>query len=62
MRFDVDARGALWANPMLCRRAINNLVVNAVRYGANDSVVRLRGAENEGGSTIVMIDSSTERR
>ncbi|CAB3765012.1 heavy metal sensor histidine kinase [Paraburkholderia humisilvae] len=54
MRFAVDARGALWANPMLCRRAINNLVVNAVRYGANDSVVRLTGEEDERGSTVVV--------
>jgi two-component system heavy metal sensor histidine kinase CusS len=54
MRFDVDARGALWANPMLCRRAINNLVVNAVRYGASDTVVRLKGEEDERGSTVVV--------
>ncbi|CAB3746863.1 heavy metal sensor histidine kinase [Paraburkholderia solisilvae] len=54
MRFDVDARGALWANPMLCRRAINNLVVNAVRYGASDTVVRLKGEENERGSMVVV--------
>ncbi|MFC0401520.1 heavy metal sensor histidine kinase [Paraburkholderia rhizosphaerae] len=54
MRFAVDARGALWANPMLCRRAINNLVVNAVRYGANDSIVRLKGDEDQRGSTVVV--------
>ncbi|GAB2901921.1 heavy metal sensor histidine kinase [Paraburkholderia jirisanensis] len=54
MRFHIDAHGALWANPMLCRRAINNLVVNAVRYGASDSVVRLMGRQDEQGSTVVV--------
>jgi len=54
MRFNVDAHGALWANPMLCRRAINNLVVNAVRYGASDSVVRLKGLQDEHGSTVIV--------
>jgi len=54
MRFEVDAAGVVSANPMLCRRAINNLVVNAVRYGAGDTVVRLSGAQDEGGSTVTV--------
>ncbi|HZZ11237.1 MAG TPA: heavy metal sensor histidine kinase, partial [Paraburkholderia sp.] len=33
MCFEVDAQGLASVDPMLCRRAINNLVVNAVRYG-----------------------------
>jgi two-component system, OmpR family, heavy metal sensor histidine kinase CusS len=54
MRFDVEARGMATVNPMLCRRAINNLVVNAVRYGSGDTVVRLRGAQDEVGATVVV--------
>ncbi|MFL9857771.1 heavy metal sensor histidine kinase [Paraburkholderia madseniana] len=54
MRFTVEARGVASANPMLCRRAINNLVVNAVRYGASDTVVRLSGTQDEQGATVVV--------
>ncbi|WP_454807540.1 heavy metal sensor histidine kinase [Paraburkholderia fungorum] len=54
MRFSVEAKGIASANPMLCRRAINNLVVNAVRYGANNTVVRLSGTQDEQGATVVV--------
>ena len=54
MRFTVEAQGVVSANPMLCRRAINNLVVNAVRYGAGDTVVRLSGTQDEQGATVVV--------
>lgn len=54
MRFAVDAQGMASVNPMLCRRAINNLVVNAVRYGANNTVVRLSGTQDERGATVVV--------
>ncbi len=54
MRFSVEAEGIAWVSPMLCRRAINNLVVNAVRYGASDTVVRLRGTQDADGATIVV--------
>ncbi|MFM0172898.1 heavy metal sensor histidine kinase [Paraburkholderia sediminicola] len=54
MRFVVEAAGVASVNPMLCRRAINNLVVNAVRYGASDTVVRLRGTQDEAGATVVV--------
>ncbi|MCX4165026.1 MULTISPECIES: heavy metal sensor histidine kinase [Paraburkholderia] len=54
MRFAVSADGVAWANPLLCRRAINNLVVNAVRYGARDTVVRLTGTQDGQGATVVV--------
>ncbi|MEQ5843236.1 heavy metal sensor histidine kinase [Paraburkholderia acidicola] len=54
MRFAVSADGVAWANPMLCRRAINNLVVNAVRYGARDTVVRLTGSQDGQGAIVVV--------
>ncbi|MPN35130.1 Sensor kinase CusS [bioreactor metagenome] len=54
MRFTVEAMGIASANPMLCRRAINNLVVNVVRYGANNTVVRLSGTQDEQGATVVV--------
>ncbi|MFL9910654.1 heavy metal sensor histidine kinase [Paraburkholderia sp. RL17-337-BIB-A] len=54
MRFTVEAQGVASVNPMLCRRAINNLVVNAVRYGAGNTVVRLSGRQDERGATVVV--------
>lgn len=54
MRFAVEAQGMASVNPLLCRRAINNLVVNAVRYGANNTVVRLSGTQDEQGATVVV--------
>jgi two-component system heavy metal sensor histidine kinase CusS len=54
MRFEVDAQGVASVNPLLCRRAINNLVVNAVRYGASNTIVRLLGTQDEAGTTVVV--------
>ncbi|MFM0737562.1 heavy metal sensor histidine kinase [Paraburkholderia xenovorans] len=54
MRFEVAAAGVASVDPLLCRRAINNLVVNAVRYGASDTVVRLSGVQDEAGATVVV--------
>ncbi|MFL9933575.1 heavy metal sensor histidine kinase [Paraburkholderia sp. RL18-103-BIB-C] len=54
MRFEVEAEGTASVNPLLCRRAINNLVVNAVRYGASDTVVRLRGTQDAEGATVAV--------
>ncbi len=54
MRFEIDASGVASVNPMLCRRAINNLVINAVRYGAADTIVHLRGTQDETGATVVV--------
>ncbi|WP_153075418.1 heavy metal sensor histidine kinase [Paraburkholderia bonniea] len=52
MRFSVQAEGQMWANPLLCRRAINNLVVNALRYGADDTCVRLSATQHAQGATV----------
>ena len=54
LTFDVKAAGIVWANPMMCRRAVNNLVVNAVRYAAANSVVRLRGWQDARGASIII--------
>lgn len=54
MTFEVAASGVVWANSMMCRRAINNLVVNAVRYAHENSVIRLSGVHDAQGATIVV--------
>lgn len=54
MTFDIAASGVAWANSMMCRRAINNLVVNAVRYARENSVIRLEGSQDARGATFVV--------
>jgi len=40
---DVDASGSLLADPMLFRRAVSNLVVNAIRYTTRGERMTIRG-------------------
>jgi len=48
--FEVKASGVAFVNAALCRRAINNLVVNAVRHGALGTI----GAQDGDTATIVV--------
>jgi two-component system heavy metal sensor histidine kinase CusS len=41
IRLEVDASGKVQASPVMWRRAVSNLVVNAVRYAVPGSTVRL---------------------
>ncbi len=52
--FEVAAQGTAWANPSLCQRAIGNLVINAVRYGAWGTTIRLTGRQDAEGASIVV--------
>ncbi|SAK91014.1 heavy metal sensor signal transduction histidine kinase [Caballeronia hypogeia] len=52
--FEIDASGALVANAIMCRRAIGNVVVNAVRYATAGTVVRLSGYVDDKGASIVV--------
>jgi two-component system, OmpR family, heavy metal sensor histidine kinase CusS len=52
--FDIDADGVMHANAIMCRRAIGNVVVNAVRYADAGSVVRLKGQADANGACIVV--------
>ncbi|SAK62251.1 heavy metal sensor signal transduction histidine kinase [Caballeronia pedi] len=52
--FDIDAEGGIVANAIMCRRAIGNVVVNAVRYATAGTVVRLSGHADERGAWIVV--------
>ncbi len=42
----VDAHGGVYADPVLFRRAVNNLVSNAVRHAARGSTIRLIGRQD----------------
>jgi two-component system heavy metal sensor histidine kinase CusS len=52
LRFEIEASGTVQANAMLWRRAISNLVVNAVRYADAGTVIRLQGHAVQGGAAI----------
>lgn len=54
LRFDVQANGTAWVNASLCRRALHNLVANAVRYSTPGTVVRLSGSHGDAMSTIAV--------
>ena len=54
LRFEVSASGSAMVNAPLCRRAINNLVVNAVRYGAPGTTVRLLGLQTPEAAVIAV--------
>jgi two-component system heavy metal sensor histidine kinase CusS len=54
LRFSIQASGSARANAPLARRAIHNLVVNALRYGTSNTTVRLIGTQHEGGATIAV--------
>ncbi|MGF7187746.1 two-component system heavy metal sensor histidine kinase CusS [Robbsia andropogonis] len=45
LRFDIMATGTVSADALMCRRAINNVVVNAVRYATPGTCITLRGGE-----------------
>ena len=54
LRFELEATGELDADPIMCRRAISNVVVNAVRYALPDTVIRLSGRQSPEGATVVV--------
>ena len=54
LRFTVDASGTALVNATLCRRAIHNLVVNALRYSTPGTTIRLVGTQDDAGSTIAV--------
>ncbi|MES2188192.1 MAG: heavy metal sensor histidine kinase [Pseudomonadota bacterium] len=56
LRFVVEAGGVAWVNAALWRRAVSNLVVNAVRYGARNTVVRLVGRQ-DGDAALVVVEN-----
>ncbi len=54
LRFTIQASGSALANASLFRRAIHNLVVNALRYSTPDTTIRLIGTQDDTGSTITV--------
>jgi two-component system heavy metal sensor histidine kinase CusS len=50
----VHAEGEMSANAIMSRRAISNVVVNAVRYAESGTTIRLTGREDSHGALIVI--------
>jgi len=59
LRFELQAQGTCHANRDMWRRAVNNLVINAVRYGEADSVIRIQ-AENDASGSRILVDNRCE--
>jgi two-component system heavy metal sensor histidine kinase CusS len=57
MSFSIDASGTGHANAIMWRRAVNNLVINAIRYGEPGTSIRLCAHGNQQGSTVVVENS-----
>jgi two-component system, OmpR family, heavy metal sensor histidine kinase CusS len=54
LSFEVHAEGEMVANAIMSRRAISNVVVNAVRYAEAGTTIRLTGSEDAQGALIVI--------
>lgn len=54
MRFQVLASGTAQTSPVMWRRAVNNLVINAIRYGDKASVIRLSAQSTPQESTVTI--------
>ncbi|WP_438391359.1 heavy metal sensor histidine kinase [Caballeronia sp. DA-9] len=54
LSFDVQAEGEMFVNEIMSRRAISNVVVNAVRYAEPGTTIRLTGSEDAHGARIVI--------
>ncbi len=54
---DVDAAGGLVADAVLFRRAINNLIANALRHTPNGQRVTVRGHEREPNNFVVAVSN-----
>lgn len=50
LSFEVHAEGKMFANAIMSRRAISNVVVNAVRYAKAGTTIRLTGSEDSQGA------------
>lgn len=59
VRIEVEAAGAIIADPILFRRAVNNLVVNAIRHTPRGGVVRLVAQSLPQASRVSIINTGT---
>jgi two-component system heavy metal sensor histidine kinase CusS len=54
MSFAIQASGIGYANPVMYRRAVNNLVINAIRYGDTGTWIHLAAHSGPQGVTVTV--------
>lgn len=54
MSFAIQASGIGYANPVMYRRAVNNLVINAIRYGDSGTCIHLTAHSGPQGVTVTV--------
>ncbi|PZP29447.1 MAG: two-component sensor histidine kinase [Roseateles depolymerans] len=59
LRFEVAAAGEARVNAPLCRRAVHNLVVNALRYSRPGTTIRLQGLR-QGSTAVIAVENQGE--
>ena len=59
LRFEADGDGTVWADPILLRRALANLVANAVQYAESGTTIML-GSQTGGASTRIWVENTGE--
>ena len=55
VRIKCEGTAKVWADPLLFRRAVSNLLSNALRYTANGELILMQAAANADGSTSVTV-------
>jgi two-component system heavy metal sensor histidine kinase CusS len=55
VRIECTGAATVWADPLLLRRAINNLLSNALRYTADGAVILLETAVNADGTVTIAV-------
>lgn len=54
IRFNLEANGSLWADKMLFQRAVNNLLINAIRYAPPAGVITVTVESNDEGIAVLV--------
>ncbi|GAC1410767.1 MAG: heavy metal sensor histidine kinase [Burkholderiaceae bacterium] len=57
LQFEANGYGTVWADPVLLRRALANLVANAVQYADPDTTILL-GCEADGSGTRIWVENT----
>lgn len=56
MHFAVTAHGSIFANLIMWRRAVNNLILNAIRYGKSGTTIQLISRQDDGITVLSVIN------
>ncbi|MFX6019394.1 ATP-binding protein, partial [Acinetobacter baumannii] len=59
VRIVVGGTGEIFADPMLLRRAVGNLISNAIRYTPEERIIRVE-ATDVGNATILTVSNPGE--